>query len=64
MNFSKKEIQWVGHKIGQQGIRPIQDKLEAITKIDRPKNEKELKSFLGAIQNLSKYLENLSANTF
>ena len=28
-----------------------------------PKNEKELKSFLGAIQYLSKYIENLSANT-
>ena len=38
-------------------------KLEAITKIDIPKNEKELKSFLGAIQCLSKYVENLSAQT-
>ena len=53
----------MGHKIDQQGIRPLQDKLEAITKINIPTNEKELKSFLGAIQNLSKYIENLSANT-
>ena len=29
----------------------------------RPNNEKELKSFLGAIQNLSKYINNLSAQT-
>ena len=59
----KKEIEWVGHKIDQQGIRPLQDKLDAIKKISIPKNEKELKSFLGAIQCLSKYIENLSTKT-
>ena len=47
----------------QNGIRPLQDKLGAITKIEIPKNEKELKSFLGAIQYLAKYIENLSAQT-
>ena len=61
--FFKKEIEWVGHKIDQQGIRPLQDKLETFTKINIPKNEKKLKLFLGAIQYLSKYIENLSANT-
>ena len=61
--FFKKEIECVGHKSDQQGIRPLQDKLEAITKINIPKNEKELKSFLGAKQYLSKYIENLSVNT-
>ena len=34
--FFKKEVEWVGHKINQDGIRPLQDKLEAITK----RNEK------------------------
>ena len=61
--FFKKETEWIGHKIDQNGIRPLQDKLEAITKIEIPKNEKELKPFLGAIQYLSKYIENLSAQT-
>ena len=37
--------------------------MDAIEKINIPKNEKELKSFLGAIQYLSKYNENLSTNT-
>ena len=61
--FLKKEIEGVGHKTDQQEIPPLQDKLEAITKIKIPKNEKKLKSFLGATQYLSKYIENLSANT-
>ena len=53
----------MGHKIDQNGIRPLQDKLKAIQELKEPKNEKELKSFLGAIQYLSKYIENLSAQT-
>ena len=61
--FFQKEAEWIGHKIDQNGIRSLQNKLEAITKIEIPKNEKELKSFLGAIQYLSKYIENLSAQT-
>ena len=35
----------------------------AIKELKRPNIEKELKSFLGAIQNLSKYIHNLSAQT-
>ena len=59
----RREIEWIGHKINQDGITPKQDKLESIKKLETPKTEKELKSFLGAIQYLSKYIENLSANT-
>ena len=59
----KTEIEWIGHKIDQNGIRPIQDKLLAIKNLKKPENKKELKSFLGAIQYLSKYIENLSAQT-
>ena len=61
--FLKSEIEWVGHKIDQNGIRSLQDKLKAIPELKEPKNEKELKSFLGAIQYLSKYNENLSMKT-
>ena len=59
----KREIEWVGHQISQEGIRPLQDKLTAIKELKAPGNETQLKSFLGAIQYLSKYIENLSANT-
>ena len=48
--FFKMEIEWIGHKIVQNGIRPLQDKLMAIKELERPNNEKELKSLLGAIQ--------------
>ena len=61
--FFKSEVEWIGHKIDQNGIRPLQDKLLAIKILKQPNNEKELKSFLGAIQYLSKYIDNLSAQT-
>ena len=59
----QSEIEWIGHKIVQKGITPTQDKLLAIKELKKPENEKELQSFLGAIQYLSKYIENLSAQT-
>ena len=59
----KTETEWIGHRIDQNGIRPLQDKLTAIKELKRPENEKELKSFLGAIHYLSKHIENLSAQT-
>ena len=61
--FFKTEIEWIGHRIDQAGIRPLQDKLLAIKELKQPNNEKELKFFLGAIQYLSKYIDNLSSQT-
>ena len=56
----KKELTWLGYLINQNGVKPIQDKTDAITKLKAPTNAKELKSFLGSIQHLSKFLNNLS----
>ena len=56
----KKELTWLGYLINQKGVTPIQDETEAITKLKAPTNTKELKSFLGSIQHLSKILNNLS----
>ena len=59
----KKELTWLGYFIIQNGVKPIKDKTEAITKLAAPKNAKELKSFLGSIQHLSKFINNLSKKT-
>ena len=59
----KKELTWLGYLIHQNGVKPIQDKTDAITKLKAPTNTKELKSFLGSIQHLSKILNNLSKKT-
>ena len=61
--FFRTEIEWIGDRIDQVGIPPLQDKLLAIKELKQPNNEKELKSLLGATQYLSKYIDNLSAQT-
>ena len=58
-----KELTWLGYFINQDGVKPIRDKTEAITKLTAPNNVKELKSFLGSIQHLSKFINNLSKKT-
>ena len=60
----KKELTWLGYYINREGVKLIKDKTEAITKLEAPKNVKELKSFLGSIQHLSKFINNLSKKTY
>ena len=57
------ENTWLGYHINQDGVKPIKDNTEAITKLAATKNVKELKSFLGSIQHLSKFINNLSMKT-
>ena len=59
----KTEIKWIGHRIDLPEIRPLQVNLLAIKELKQPNNEQELNSFLGAIQYLSKYIDNLFAQT-
>ena len=59
----KQELIWLGYHINQSGVKPIKGKTEAITKLSAPKNAKELKSFLGSIQHLSKFISNLFKKT-
>ena len=38
----KKELTWLGYYMNQNGVKPIKDKTEAITKIKAPKNVTEM----------------------
>ena len=59
----KKELICLRYHINQNGVKPIKDKTEAITKLEAPKDVKQLKSFLGSIQHLSNFMTNLSKKT-
>ena len=61
--FFEKKTEWLGHIINENGVKPTSDKMEALTKTPPPKNQKQLKSFSGAIQHLSKFKKNLSSKT-
>ena len=60
MPFSKDRIEWLGHGIHQTGITPLSNKAAAIEKLSSPSNLKKLRSFMGSVHHLEKFMPNLS----
>ena len=56
----KNEIVFMGHKIGINGLEIDQSKIEAIKKFPKPDNVSKLRSFLGIVNFIAKFLPNLS----
>ena len=61
--FFQSEVEWVGYKISSKGIKPINEKVQAITEKMKPKNLTELRSYLGAVNQLSRFIPNLAMKT-
>ena len=47
--FAKSELSFLGYQLSAEGICPPKDRVEALTALPLPKNYKELRSRLGAI---------------
>ena len=47
--FMTKSVNYMGYKIDSEGLRPLKEKVSAITKDPVPKNVTELKAYLGLI---------------
>ena len=59
-HFAKDKIDWLGHSITKTGIKPLSNKTVAIEKLSSPSNLKELRSFMGSVHHLGKFIPNLS----
>ena len=59
-HFAKYKIEWLGFEINQHGVKPLVSKTEAIQNQKDPKTCKQLKSFLGSVQHLKKFVPNLA----
>ena len=55
-NFFKSHIQYLGHLILGEGIKPLPEKLESIKEMPPPPTPKEVKQFLGLIGYYRKFL--------
>ena len=53
--FLLPEVEYLGHKITKDGLKPSDSKLEAISKAPVPKNVSELKAFLGLVNYYGKF---------
>jgi hypothetical protein len=47
--FGKPELEYLGYWVTQQGITPLPKKIDALRRIEPPKNKKELRRFIGMV---------------
>ena len=57
--FSCKQVEWLGYVINEYGTNPMQRKAEVVLKHQYSKTFKKLKSFMGLIRHLNKFIPNL-----
>ena len=54
------EIKYLGNRVGRYGIRPVEDQTQALLGWPTPVNTSELKSFLGLLGFLRRYIANMA----
>ena len=58
--FLTSSVEYLGHIISKEGVQPLPSKVTAIKKAPAPKNQQELRSFLGLLNYYGKFIPNLS----
>ena len=58
--FAKLEIDWLRYHVSQSGILPAESKTSATLSLEAPKTKKKLRSFLGSVHYISKFIPNLA----
>ena len=56
-----KEVKYIGHIIGQEGLKADSEKIEAITQMQSPTCKSELQRFMGMVNYLAKFIPNMSS---
>ena len=58
--FAKPEVDYVGHKLTGDGIKPTDQRVKAIADMREPESFSELETVLGMLSYVSKFIPNLS----
>ena len=53
-------VEYLGHKISDEGLQPTEGKIQAIAEAPEPQNVSQLKAFLGMLNYYAKFLPNIS----
>ena len=61
--FFQKDVEWCGFSISDDGVKPENSRVEAIQAIKPPKTLTEVRSFLGSVQYLMRYIPKLTEKT-
>ena len=62
--FAEKNAGWLGFNLSQTGKRPLKSKFQGITDRLKPKLLEELRSFLGAVNQMNRFIPNLAQHCF
>lgn len=58
--FLLPTVEYLGHQVSKDGIKPLPSKVAAINQAPTPRNIQELRSFLGLLNYYGKFIPNLS----
>lgn len=58
--FFQKELEFLGHLISREGIKPTQSRIQSVQYTPSPKNKQELQPFLGMVSYNAKFMPALS----
>jgi len=61
--FKERSVKYIGHVLTSNGLQTDPEKVRAIKEMAAPTNAKEMKTFLGMVNYLSKFLPQLSTLT-
>ncbi|XP_053690472.1 uncharacterized protein K02A2.6-like [Sabethes cyaneus] len=61
--YGVSELKFLGHILSSNGIRPATDKLESIRNFREPCSKEEIRSFLGLVNYVGKFIPNLATLT-
>ena len=62
--FAQQENEWLGFILTNSVISPINSKVQGLSEKLRPTNSKELRSFLGAVNQFNKFVPDLASIGF
>ena len=58
--FAQRSLTFLGHLIDENGVRPCPDKVRAIAEMATPRNVSDIRRFLGIINQLAKFSQNIA----
>ena len=61
--IEQEEVPYVGHVLSKDGLKADPEKIRAVKEMKPPANTKELKTFLGFIQYLGKFMPNMASES-
>lgn len=61
--FNVTSLEFVGHRVSVDGVRPTESRIDAIQKFREPHNVSELRSFLGLVCYIGRFIPDLATRT-